>query len=546
MKLKSEEVFTLIEEYVHAAEGIITSDQNPRQAAIVSLGGSLLKKWLPLETTQPNAEAIKLFRECNKRSAEYLIDESSYHYETLVTARQLLERYFHSGDLQSSVLTLDTALAESRCGPGASMGTRRTDYYGKMFASKLTMTDVGLLGHYRSSISPPWRLAEHLRHQTFGEEVVRGARLSCVPKTSKISRTIATEPTLNMFYQLGAGRVIEGVLRRFFGISLERQPFVNRWYARKGSVDGSFATIDLSSASDTISRELVRFLLPRDVYSVLDLLRTHYVDIAGEPVELGMFSTMGNGFTFPLQTLIFAALIRAHYTRNSLHQRVAGIPQYSVFGDDIIVSREAYDGVCSLLGYAGFSVNFNKSFNAGAFRESCGADYFKGTNIRGVYLRELSTIPSVYSAFNRLSRWSLQHKCDLDPILSRLLGLAPFRPVPFDESDDAGFKIPSAFLTAPKRDSFGCIRYHPLVPVSSRLRIIQYDGVGDGCAKNPFGAMICAIGGYLQGAFATVRTTGEQRYRVVRRKTPSWDFMPYPGLTVREYELLWLGLQSQV
>jgi len=74
---------------------------------------------------------------------------------------------------------------------------------------------------------------------------------------------------------------------------------------------------------------------------------------------------MGNGFTFPLETLIFWALTRA----------VCGsTATVSAYGDDIICPSDRAEDVIAVLTEVGFSVNLEKSFWNGPFRESCGSD----------------------------------------------------------------------------------------------------------------------------------------------------------------------------
>lgn len=202
-----------------------------------------------------------------------------------------------------------------------------------------------------------------------------------VPKNAKTDRTIGIEPDGNIFLQLGVGAMIR---RRLFhvGIDLDHGASVNADLARIGSIDGSLATIDLSAASDRISRKLVKFLLPSRWFALLDTLRTSYAKLGPDLIMLKKFSSMGNGFTFELQSLIFWAIASSVCRLNGLHSEV------KVFGDDIIIDSRAYDELCDLFARIGFKVNLRKSFNTSYFRESCGAHFFKGRNIKPVYLKE--------------------------------------------------------------------------------------------------------------------------------------------------------------
>jgi hypothetical protein len=130
-----------------------------------------------------------------------------------------------------------------------------------------------------------------------------------------------------------------------------------------------------------------------------------------------MISTMGNGFTFPLMTTILSSAVRAVYREMGIlikdnplawnHDAV--VPgNWAVFGDDIIVCREAYDMLVTFLHELGFRVNLTKSFNSGLFRESCGHDYLGGHDVRGVYLKRMTSRQDIAVAVNLLNDWSFR------------------------------------------------------------------------------------------------------------------------------------------
>lgn len=209
---------------------------------------------------------------------------------------------------------------------------------------------------------------------------VHPGKLAFVPKNYKTLRGVVVEPMLNSMFQLGIGDNISRKLSRF-GVDLKDQSR-NQRLALEGSLTGALATLDLSSASDTIAIELVAHLLPVDWFLFLSQFRTGTVEYEGYRLKLEKFSSMGNGFTFPLESLIFYALALS-CTRVEDHGVV------SVYGDDIIVPVYAYDGLCELLRCAGFIPNTTKSFSTGPFRESCGADYMNGINIRPSYIKDV-------------------------------------------------------------------------------------------------------------------------------------------------------------
>nr|WKV34133.1 MAG: RNA-dependent RNA polymerase [Riboviria sp.] len=211
--------------------------------------------------------------------------------------------------------------------------------------------------------------------------LVPGNRVTTVPKRYDVDRTIAIEPDWNMFLQKGVGRMIRRRLRRFGLLHPDAQD-KHRALARLGSWTNSLATIDIRSASDLVSLGLVDALLPDDWKAVLYGLRSKVgVCPDGTSVTYGKISSMGNGYTFELETLLFYALACAVRGKGE-RWRV------SVYGDDIICPAETAPALVELLAEAGFATNTSKSFIDGPFRESCGGHYWHGTDVTPFYLRK--------------------------------------------------------------------------------------------------------------------------------------------------------------
>lgn len=241
-----------------------------------------------------------------------------------------------------------------------------------------------------------------------------GNHLFTVPKSTEIDRCACKEPDLNMYLQKGVGNYIRRRLRTV-GINLNDQS-INQKRARIGSIDGSLATLDLSSASDSVSQGLVQLLMPDLWYGLLDDIRSPHTLIDGEWHKNHMFSSMGNGFTFELESLIFWAVAKGvrHFTR--------GKGVISVYGDDIIVGSEYAEELIWVLGILGFSVNPDKTFTSGPFRESCGGHYLDGYDITPFYLKEpLRKIRDVIILANKIRKWSeIPGMGILDPTLEPL------------------------------------------------------------------------------------------------------------------------------
>lgn len=257
-----------------------------------------------------------------------------------------------------------------------------------------------------------WRAAEGLRYV----QDVRGNRFTTVPKTARTDRGICIEPLGNLFCQLGVGSYLKQRLAKV-GIFVQRaqgggdHPLaallrrrepngqtLHREWARLGSITGDLSTIDLSNASDTVAYELVRDLVPDEWFQLLDALRSPATLFQGKWVRLEKFSSMGNGFTFELETLIFCALVVG----------VTGLTpgrDFLVYGDDIIVPGHCAPDVLACLRFAGFEPNERKTFVSGHFRESCGGDYFMGVNVTPIRLTHTkNSISELYSLHNHFRR----------------------------------------------------------------------------------------------------------------------------------------------
>lgn len=225
-------------------------------------------------------------------------------------------------------------------------------------------------------------------------------KVTTVPKSAKTDRTIASEPDVNIWIQKGIGRCIRQRLRRA-GIDLSTQEN-NQHLAQIGSETGEWATIDLSSASDTVSERLVEMLIPDDWLEALAMTRsTHGLLPDGEKILYRKWSSMGNGYTFELETLIFWALTSAVLELNE-----APVRRVVVYGDDIIMPSQYYGAVADVFTYCGFTVNQEKSFHTGPFRESCGKHYFLGEDVSPFYLKHRLDGPHRWFWWtNRIRHW---------------------------------------------------------------------------------------------------------------------------------------------
>jgi hypothetical protein len=304
-------------------------------------------------------------------------------------------------------------------GPGASIGVRgqHTSVYNK-FSGPLDVTRNCLaMGAAVVNSSPSWANAicktgefpsvpVSVLKTTF--ETVTGSEIIFVPKNAKTDRVIAIEPSLNGYVQKGFGRYIRKRLRERAGVDLNDQS-INQSLAQYGSRTNELATIDLSMASDTIARELVRELLSDEWFELLSTCRCEQgtIKLTNETVWFQKFSSMGNAYTFELESLIFYALSRACVDQLREEHGDGVLNTVSVYGDDLIVPSYAVDLLLRVLSYCGFTVNLKKSYFDGPFRESCGKDYFLGTDVRPFFLKErIDNVEALYRVANSVRRIS--------------------------------------------------------------------------------------------------------------------------------------------
>ena len=356
------------------------------------------------------------------------------HTETLcrITTRKL-EHYWHHSDREDPLMRvilsrarglvdrvlgdpergLESILSESRFGPGMTVcsddSARTTPYY--KLGQKIRSVTASAKYYVQRAImqSPTWTEQTGIldvanRRVSFEWNTVSSCRLTFVPKDERSFRTIAIEPYGNVLVQLGVHEYLNKRLRTYAGIDIQDQT-ANQKAALFGSQNwlslDTCSTIDLSSASDCVSPGLMTRLVRPQWRAILDDLRTKNFSLDGVEYPLSKWSSMGNGYTFALETLLFWALAQAcENTCNSGFRTKA-------FGDDIISSKSSSLLVMQVLRYCGFRVNLAKSFVVGPFRESCGADFHTGVAVRPIFVKRYSlTVPDVFKLLNTFDRRS--------------------------------------------------------------------------------------------------------------------------------------------
>jgi len=221
------------------------------------------------------------------------------------------------------------------------------------------------------------------------------SRLIAVPKTSKGPRLICSEPIAHQWMQQSIFRWLNSRIKATtLGrcISFEDQE-ASRKLALQASHDRSYATLDLSEASDRLSTRLVEHVFQghESLLNSMHACRTRALEqkLVGDLSRVTLlrkFSTMGSALTFPVQSIVFAilsiwALRLSEGRQDDWRNWRADFDRVRVYGDDIIVPIGAYGLTKSVLHACGLKVNTRKSFGGTSFRESCGMDAFRGVDV---------------------------------------------------------------------------------------------------------------------------------------------------------------------
>lgn len=328
-------------------------------------------------------------------------------------------------------------LASCDFGPRATYSLKRKEatVYNKFRKLGTTAENLHVAGFLVNSTTMWGRINPTL-------SVEPGCRITFVPKDAKTDRTIAVEPSMNMFVQKGIGSMIRRRFKSVARVDLNDQT-VNQKLACEGSVTDSLATLDLSAASDSVSYELVKALLPCDWFCALEQARSSVAVLpSGEKHVFAKFSTMGNGATFELQSLIFWALCSACV--ELLGESGASV---KVYGDDIVAPSRCYALISYVLERLGFVVNDSKSFSSGPFRESCGKHYFLGSDVSPFQFKgPVDQVPDLYWVANKFRDWCCRDYWFLEPWMKkeydRIVAMVPHNlrfKVP-DGAGDVGFE----------------------------------------------------------------------------------------------------------
>lgn len=345
-------------------------------------------------THEQQQRKLQEFIETEKEVAEFTLPANNRWIET---ARHVLEKAVGGFD--------PTANLYPRHGPGAVATGEKGD--GKWVFTHLYESLHQKYPYYDfmyglRSNGRALHLASYTeRYKSMNREPFPIAKLVMVPKDSRGPRIISCEPLELQFMQQAVARRLMSHLEvktsEGFDISTTTRvshinfadQSINARLALSSSRSGWHATIDLSEASDRVSRALFNAVWPLGQQPYFNALRSHATLLPnGEVLKLEKFAPMGSAICFPVESAIFFALCVAAIQETGTTFDTAYRDTY-VYGDDIIVPSKYYEVVAKVLTDHGLKVNEGKSYASGYFRESCGCDAWLGHDVTPVRLRKL-------------------------------------------------------------------------------------------------------------------------------------------------------------
>lgn len=412
--------------------------------------GALIKKY-PFKGLDTFTPALEKFSLMERRCYNY----NTQNHRALLKLNEAHPRFFGVlDDLRKEIYGLigdapdiDSVYANGLHGPGQTAGGQFTNGMVTDFFKYTTLPYTvsrqalphartmierdprwigALIDFYRESKTiPQWAPLDMEAFWTSCFEIVDCSDITSVPKTALIDRFIAMEPTLNVFLQLGVDRVLREKLRAQWGYDLNDQE-KNKTLAHEGSLTNLLATLDLVGASDCIALLVVILLFPPEWVALLLELRMEKGRIreTGETIKFSKLSSMGNGYTFVIESIIFGAATRVAMKRTGCYGKSA------VYGDDIVCPVGAVKLLIEILDLLGFEVNSEKSFIDGPFRESCGADFYLGHNVRPLFITDtFADVPSLFHLANSIylqeNKWEWPYGHTFPRMKKRLLSWIP-------------------------------------------------------------------------------------------------------------------------
>lgn len=374
---------------------------------------------LPLDAEWLQERELRDYVTNLERVRSWKIDKDD---EDVRAINQIIKKWFKDFRLTSFV---------PRHGPGAVVEGKIAKGWLRKWACMASDSRISALAKYlelRDGI--PWTAIIEEYRMPFVQDTplrkranARVCKYMTVPKTSLNLRTLSGEPAFLLYCQLGIrDEVVEFIdrspaLSKIIDLTHQSK---NQVLARIGSMEigvvrkyrkdflkdpksafdfnalgnwnCNMVTLDLKRASDSVGWTPTRyFFAGTDLLLWMTATRsTHIMLPEKELMELPIFAGMGSGLCFPVQSIIYAAIIelaRKRFRKSLGKDGKDMCPTVRVYGDDLVVPAILARPVIDLLQKFGFITNEDKSFIHGPFRESCGKEYYHGTDVSPLYYR---------------------------------------------------------------------------------------------------------------------------------------------------------------
>lgn len=347
-----------------------------RDGEVTSLKSALtllrFMRKIQFEVPSLKADALKKYLE-----NEQLLAELTLPRDDVLALQRIIRKWMKE-------ITFTDMIPHNGPGTVAENTKSKLIKYAEIVLDRKLLCSLGSLCHFDLS-----EKRKYVYTQKIGV-IDRCSRMIFVPKTSKSLRPISAEPASLQYFQQGVkDKLYDYIVNHPYlrkRIHIKDQTFNQDW-ARIGSFTGELATIDLSSASDLVSYDLVKTLfIGTPLYKWILATRSSQTELPnGDRITLKKFAPMGSALCFPVESLIFAACCELVKERNL--KQMSSHEGYLVFGDDMVVPTIFVKPLIDLLTSLGFSVNTEKSYWAGDYRESCGKEYFAGYDVSPIYCR---------------------------------------------------------------------------------------------------------------------------------------------------------------
>jgi hypothetical protein len=218
---------------------------------------------------------------------------------------------------------------------------------------------------------------------------------------------------------------------------------------------------------------------------------------------------------------MFAAVVKAVYLSYN-----KSVKKVDVFGDDIVVTDDIYHRVVHLLTLIGCKVNTAKSFLEGPFKESCGHDYFRGLNIRGVYCKRYKSMQDTYALINLLNQFTARTGLILSNAVAWLLRRVDRSvEIPCWEDPSGGIQMPLSMVRTRRmsRETFGHMySLYVFKPKRARIREEKIGPVrGRFILFNPDGLYLAFVHGVALSSGLPLREQGSWKKK--RRCDSAWN-----------------------